>query len=120
MYYNKQNFIKNDGHVTMLRPAFFTCGCGSITSKLGSVLQYCNIKSNQLDQVRTVQSPIAKEWLAQEGLYDKIPLLKQHVYGVLITPDGDWLDISQGAPVNVAERFQKMYLDYMSKDVQSV
>lgn len=106
------NFVKEDDHIKMLRPAFFSCGCGSIISRLGSVLQFVNLHSNQLPQIKPNASVIAKEWLKQEGMYDKCPLLNQHVYGVFITPDGKWLDISQGTTQNVAERFKALYDEY--------
>lgn len=106
------NFVAKDDHIEMLRPAFFSCGCGSITARLGSVLQFTKIHSNQLDQVRPAALKIAKDWLAQEGMYEKCPLLKQHVYGVFISPKGEWVDINQGTSQSVAERFQKLYDEY--------
>lgn len=96
----------------MLRPAVFSCGCGSVTSRLGAILQFVDVRSNQIDQVKPKAMTIAREWLTQEGLYDKCPLLKQHVFGVLISPKGEWLDLNQGTPQSVAERFKKIYDEY--------
>lgn len=101
--------FRKEDKIIMLRPAVFTCGCGSITARLGSVLNFAGLSSRTVDQVRPQALKIAKEWLAQEGMYDKCPLLKQHVYGVLITPSGEWLDINQGAANIVGEKFAKMY-----------
>lgn len=114
MYYPAGNFVKDSktNKVTMLRPAVFTCGCGSVTARLGSILQFVNIRSNQIDQIRPNAIALAKEWIQQEGLYEKCPLLKQHVFGIFITPKGEWLDLNQGTTQDVAERFRKIYDEY--------
>lgn len=105
-------FTRNeDNSITLNTPIFITCGCGTITARLSSVLQFINMSSRSLNQVKIRQHKICKEWLEQEGLYDKIPLLKQHTFGILISNkkvNGEykWVDIQSGTTTNVAERFK--------------
>lgn len=106
-------FEEKDGKIIMKAPTFCSCGCGSVRARLASVLQYVNISARQLNQVNTTGSTIAKRYLEQEGLYDEIPILKKHVYGVLIDnklTNGKhrWVDINQGAATSVAQQFREI------------
>lgn len=106
-------FEEEDGHITMLAPTFFSCGCGSVRARLATVLQYVNISARQLNQVNSMGSSVAKRYLEQENLNKEIPLLKNHVYGVLIDnklTDGKhrWVDINAGAAVDVAKKFKEI------------
>lgn len=106
--YSTSTLTKTDGIVTLTKPTFFTCGCGSITSRLSSVLPYIPLRANQLPQVRTKSNRLAQEFIKQNNLTAKIPKLSQHVYGVLIAPDLSYVDISVGDPVAVAKQFTEL------------
>lgn len=102
-------FEERDGHINMLAPTFFHCGCGSIRARLASVLQYVNLSARQLNQVNPASSTIAKRYLEQEGLNKEIPLLKQHTYGFLLDNNSHrWVDINKGASTSVAQEFREI------------
>lgn len=106
-------FEEKDGKIIMKAPTFFSCGCGGITARLGSVLVYINMSARQLNQVKPAAHVIAKKYLEQEHLYDYIPVLSKHQYGVLIDnklTNGKhrWVDVSQGAATEVAKRFKEI------------
>lgn len=108
------NFTRDkDGHITMKNPTFFSCGCGSITARLSSVLQYVPLSARQLAQAKPKSMMIAKQYLQQEHLADYIPVLKNHVYGVLVDnelTDGKhrWVDVNKGAAPMVAREFRRI------------
>ena len=106
-------FKEENDKIVMTAPTFFSCGCGGITARLGSVLAYVNLSARQLNQVKPAAHRVAKEWLEQEGLYKQIPPLNKHMYGVLIDnklTDGkhQWVDIYNGAALQVAKRFREI------------
>lgn len=106
-------FEEKDGKIVMKAPTFFSCGCGGITARLGSVLTYVNMSARQLNQVKPAAHVIAKRYLEQEHLYDYIPVLSKHQYGVLIDnklTNGKhlWVDVSQGAATEAAKRFREI------------
>ena len=106
-------FEEEDGKIVMKAPTFFSCGCGSVRARLGSVLQYVNISARQLNQVNAAGSTIAKRYIEQEGLKKEIPLLSKHVYGVLIDnklTNGRhrWVDVNAGAATEVARQFREI------------
>lgn len=112
--FQSPNFQKDkSGHITMLAPTFFSCGCGGIQARFSSVMVYLPISPRQVNQAKPHNLQIAKDWLKQEGLYDQIPLLKKHSYGVLIDnklTDGkhEWIDVNQGAATHVAQEFRRI------------
>lgn len=114
MLFSKPSFQEDELHnVTMLKPTFFSCGCGSVTARLSSVLNFVNLSSAQLSQAKPLSNELARRWLTQEGLYEQIPLLKKHVYGVLIDnklTDGKhkWCDVNAGTPQDVAKQFRSI------------
>lgn len=106
-------FEEKDGRIIMTAPTFFSCGCGGITARLSSVLIYVPLSARQLNQVKPAAHKIAKQYLEQEHLYDYIPLLSKHQYGVLIDnklTDGKhrWVDVSAGAATETAKRFREI------------
>ena len=106
-------FEEKDGKIIMKTPTFFSCGCGGITARLGSVLQFVGITGRQLNQVKPAAHVIAKRYLEQEHLYDYIPVLSKHQYGVLIDDkltNGKhlWVDVSQGAATEAAKCFKEI------------
>lgn len=106
-------FEERDGHIEMKAPTFVSCGCGSVRARLATVLQYVNISARQLNQVNLPASAVAKRYIEQENLNKEIPLLKNHVYGVLIDnklTDGKhrWVDVNAGATTEVAKKFKEI------------
>lgn len=106
-------FEEKDGKLVMTAPTFFSCGCGGITARLSSVLVYVNMSARQLNQAKPAANKIAKRYLEQEKLYDYIPLLKKHMYGVLIDnklTNGKhrWVDVNAGAATQVAAQFREI------------
>lgn len=106
-------FEEKDGHITMLAPTYMHCGCGSVRARLATVLQYVNMSARQLNQITPQASTIAKRYLEQEGLYDEIPLLKKHTFGVLVDNKltggkHRWVDINAGAATDVAKKFKEI------------
>ena len=106
-------FEEKDGKIIMKAPTFFSCGCGSVRARLASVLQYINLSARQLNQVNSMGSTVAKRYIEQENLNKEIPLLKNHVYGVLIDnklTNGKhrWVDVNQGAATEVAKQFREI------------
>lgn len=95
-------------HITMLKPAFYSCGCGSISSRLASVLQFVKLSSKDLVKVRTKSQLTARKYLEQEGMYKKIPKLNNKVYGILLHPDGRYVDINDGTTIAVAKKFKEL------------
>lgn len=114
MIFSAPVFQEDDKHnVIMLKPTFFSCGCGSITARLSSVLNFVNMSSRSLPQAKPLANELARRWLRQEGLYDQIPLINKHVYGVLIDnklTDGKhrWCDVNAGTPQDVAKQFRSI------------
>ena len=58
-------------------------------------------------------STVAKRYIEQENLNKEIPLLKNHVYGVLIDnklTNGKhrWVEVNQGAATEVAKQFREI------------
>lgn len=106
-------FIEKDNKIIMTSPTFFSCGCGGVTARLSSVLAYVPMSARQLNQTRPAAHVVAKKYLEQEGLYDQIPLLSKHQYGVLIDNKltggkHRWVDVMQGAATAVAEQFKEI------------
>lgn len=106
-------FKEEDNKIIMTAPTFFSCGCGGITARLSSVLVYVPLSARQLNQVKPAAHVIAKRYLEQEHLYDYIPVLSKHQYGVLIDnklTNGKhrWVDVSQGAATETAKRFKEI------------
>lgn len=106
-------FIEKDNKIEMTTPTFFRCSCGGITARLSSVLQFVNMSARSLNQAKPASHAIAKRWLEQEHLYEQIPVLKKHTYGVLIDnklTDGKhrWVDVNAGAAIQVAQQFKEI------------
>lgn len=106
-------FEEKDGKIIMKAPTFFSCGCGSVRARLASVLQFINLSARQLNQVNSAGSAVAKRYIEQENLSKEIPLLKNHVYGVLIDnklTNGKhrWVDVNAGATMDVAAKFKEI------------
>lgn len=101
-------FKEKNGEVKLLGPVFLSCGCGNVTARWASVAQ--NI-TTQIPQGKPKASRIIHNWLTQEGLWEKYPVLKQHTFGVVVaeTENGiELVDIMNGATPKVAEKIGEL------------
>lgn len=106
-------FKRVEGKIIMKHPTFFSCGCGSVTARLSSVLQFVPLSARQLPQAKPKSMHLAKEYLKQEHLEEYIPLLSKKVYGVLIdnkltNGKHEWVDVNAGAATFVAREFRRI------------
>ena len=62
-------------------PVFLSCGCGQVNARWATISQ--NMK-NKLPHGKPRSSKIIHDWLEQEGLFDKWPILKKHTYGIVV------------------------------------
>ena len=96
--------VKEEDRIKLAGPIFLSCGCGNVTARWATVAQ--NI-STQLPQGKPKASRIIHDWMTQEGLWGKYPVLKQHTFGVVVaeTDNGiEIVDIMNGATPKVAEK----------------
>lgn len=97
-------FEEKDGKVNLTGPCFLSCGCGNVTARWATISQ--NI-SFRLPQGKPKASRIIHDWIEQQNLANKYPVLKQHTFGVVVaeTDDGvEAVDIMNGATPKVAEK----------------
>ena len=90
--------------VTLNGCCLLSCGCGNVISRWANVQQ--NL-STRIPQGKPKSSRIIYDWIEQEGLKEKYPVLKMKQYGVVVgkTEEGiEVVDIMKGAPVKVAEQ----------------
>lgn len=106
--------FKKDGEkIVLTTPTFFSCGCGSVTARLSSVLQFVPMSARSLSQAKPKSMQLAKAYLQQEHLADYIPVLSKKVYGVLIdnkltNGKHEWVDVNAGAATHVAAEFRRI------------
>lgn len=96
-------FVREGDHIKMTGPVFLSCGCGSVTARWANIQQNLATK---LPQGKPKSAKIIDEWLKQEGLYARWPVLKLHTFGVVIveTDKGfEYINVMAGAPVKAAE-----------------
>ena len=101
-------FEEKDGKIRLLGPCFLSCGCGNVTARWASVSQ--NL-ATRLPQGKPKSSRIIYNWLTQEGMRDKYPVLKQHTFGVVVaeTDKGfECVNIMDGAAPKVAEKIGQL------------
>ena len=97
-------FIKENDKVRLTGPVFLSCGCGNVTARWATVQQNLLTK---LPQGKPKSSKIVNEWLIQEDLKNKWPVLKQHTYGIVVaeTENGfEMVNVMAGATNKVAEQ----------------
>lgn len=96
--------FKQDDKITLTGPVFMSCGCGNVTARWATVQQ--NLVT-RLPQVKPKASRIASDWLTQEGLREKYPILKAHQFGVVVaeTDKGfEIINVMDGATMKVAQQ----------------
>lgn len=96
-------FKREGDKVVLTAPVFLSCGCGVTTARWATVQQ--NL-STRIAQGKPKSSKIISDWIRQEGLDAKWPVLKLHTFGIVVavTDKGpEMVNVMSGAPTKVAE-----------------
>lgn len=104
----KLPFETIDGKTRLVGPIFLSCGCGNVIARWASVKQNLATK---IPEGKPKSSRIINDWLIQEGLKDKFPVLKQHTYGLVIanTTEGiEGVNIMVGATMKTSEQIAQL------------
>lgn len=95
-----------EGEKTILsRPVFLYCGCAQATARWATVQPQLK---KRYQQIRPANLQLAKNWLTDNGLYDKYPMLKQHIFGAVVAPDMTVVDIMSGATPDIIDRIDSI------------
>lgn len=103
-------FVREDDKVKLTGPVFLSCGCGNVIARWASIQQSL---SHKLPQGKPKSSKIITDWINQEGLNEKWPVLKLHNFGIVVaeTENGfEMVNIMSGAPTKAAEEIGKLIL----------
>lgn len=95
---------RKEDKICLLGPLFLSCGCGNVVARWATIAQ--NL-AYRIPQGKPKASRIVHDWLTQEGLAAKYPVLKQHTFGAVVaeTDKGiELVDIMNGATPKVAEK----------------
>lgn len=87
---------------------FVVHNCGSVTARWANIQQ--NL-STRIAQGKPKSSKIISDWIKQEGLDTKWPVLKLHTFGIVVavTDKGpEMVNIMSGAPTKVAEEISAL------------
>ena len=101
-------FEEKDGKVKLTGPCFLSCGCGNVTARWATISQNLVFR---LPQGKPKASRIIHDWIEQQKLTEKYPVLKQHTFGVVVaeTENGiETVDIMNGATPKVAEKIGQL------------
>lgn len=101
---NELPFKREEDKVRLTGPVFLSCGCGQVVARWATVSQNLATK---LPQGKPKASKIITEWLQQENLKEKWPVLSQKQYGVVVgeTDKGfEMVNIMDGVAMKVAEK----------------
>lgn len=97
-------FAEKDGKITLEGCCLLSCGCGNVTARWATLQQ--NI-ATRLPQAKPKASKMVAQWLADNKMYEKYPVFKQHQYGMVVgeTEDGiEAVNIMGGATSIVATK----------------
>lgn len=101
-------FKREGDKVVLTAPVFLSCGCGVTTARWANIQQ--NL-STRIAQGKPKSSKIISDWIKQEGLDAKWPVLKLHTFGIVVavTDKGpEMVNIMSGAPTKVAEEISAL------------
>lgn len=98
-----QMFIDGD-KVELTEPVLLSCGCGSIIARWATLRQLLP----KIPEVKPKTSKLVVKWLEENDMYTKCPLLKTRTYGVVVSPDGRWVDINSGATMKTVEEIMRL------------
>lgn len=99
---------EKDGKIILSGPLMLSCGCGNVIARWASIAQ--NL-STHIAQGKPKSSKIIHNWLTQEGLWAKYPILKQHTFGVVVAEtENGWelVNVMDGATMKVAEKIGQL------------
>lgn len=91
--------------VKLTETVLLSCGCGSVISRWATLRGFLPA----IPEVRPKSFKVAVKWLEENDMYTKCPLLKLRTYGVVVTPEGKWVDITGGATMKVVEEIKRLY-----------
>ena len=97
-------FHKEGDKVILDNVVFLSCGCGSQTARFATIQQ--NLLT-RIAQVKPKASQIAKQWIEQEKINVKYPILTKHQFGLVIAEtENGWegIDIMGGATMKIVEQ----------------
>ena len=97
-----------DNTVTLTGPVLLTCGCGNVTARWANIQQGL---ATRLPQGKPKSSKIISDWIKQNNLEEKWPILKQHTFGIVVgeTDNGfEMVNVMVGAPTKTAEDIGKL------------
>lgn len=101
-------FVREGDRIKLTGPVFLSCGCGNVTARWANIQQ--NL-TTRLPQGKPKSAKIINEWLRQEGLDAKWPVLKLHTFGIVVveTDKGfEMVNIMAGAPVKAADEVGRL------------
>lgn len=100
----EQLFTNKDGVVVLTEPVLLTCGCGSVVARWATLRQFLP----HIPEVKPKTSKLVVKWIEENDMYNKCPLLKLRTYGVVVSPDGKWIDTMSGATMKVVEEVKRL------------
>lgn len=101
-------FKEENGKSVLTGVCFLSCGCGNVIARWASVQQSL---INRLPQGKPKTSHIINNWLDQNGLKEKWPMLKLHQYGIVVgeTAKGfEMVNIMEGTTQSVVDKVAKL------------
>lgn len=96
-------FEREGDKVKLTGCCMLSCGCGNVIARWASVRQNLSTK---IPQGKPKSSKIIHDWIVQNGLFDRWPVLKLKQYGVVVgeTEKGfEMVNIMSGAAPKVAQ-----------------
>lgn len=102
MFTQQLPFERKDDKVILTGPVFLSCGCGNVIARWASISQNLVTK---IPQAKPKSSKIVHDWIEQEGLSKKWPVLKLHSYGIVVVETNkglEMLNVMSGATQKVA------------------
>lgn len=110
-------FTKEGNKIFLSGPAFLSCGCGGVVARWATVQQ----SLPHIPHCKPKASRIVHDWLTQEKMWEKYPILKQHQFGVVVaeTEKGfELVSIMEGTTFKTAEKINQLierHKEWMSK-----
>ena len=108
MIKNELPFKEEDGKSCLTGVCFLSCGCGNVNARWATIAQ--NL-ATRIPQGKPKSSRIINNWLEQNELKKRWPVLKNHQYGIVVaeTDQGfEMVDIMSGATSKVIENIASL------------
>lgn len=110
-------FTKEGNKIFLSGPVFLSCSCGGVVARWATVQQ----SLPHIPHCKPKASRIVYDWLTQEKMWEKHPILKQHQFGVVVaeTEKGfELVSIMEGTTFKTAEKINQLierHKEWMSK-----